>query len=181
MRMILANVRTPEEREGDLLAQMMANRRGEERLREIVAQVRPGARAAQHARAAGLQRAHDARSDPRSCRTGNIGLRDFLDSDGVTRAPGADRGGGGDSRRFGGGGFHRLRSAGGGIGERQLRRRGVGGDVCVPLPDGGRSAVHRRPAAADPRDRAGAKRGERRCCRRRWRRAMWRPRSASRT
>src|SRR5580698_5001546 len=37
MRIILANVRTPEEREGDLLAQVMANRRGEERLREIVA------------------------------------------------------------------------------------------------------------------------------------------------
>ena len=36
MRLILANVRTPEEREGDLEAQMMANRRGEERLREIV-------------------------------------------------------------------------------------------------------------------------------------------------
>src|SRR6266850_700859 len=36
MRLILANVRTPGEREGDLLAQMMANRRGEERLREIV-------------------------------------------------------------------------------------------------------------------------------------------------
>src|ERR1700690_2138696 len=32
MRLILANVRTPEEREGDLLAQMMANRRGDERL-----------------------------------------------------------------------------------------------------------------------------------------------------
>jgi len=36
MGVLLANVRTPEEREGDLLAQMMANRRGEERLREIV-------------------------------------------------------------------------------------------------------------------------------------------------
>jgi N-methylhydantoinase B/oxoprolinase/acetone carboxylase alpha subunit len=36
MRLILANVRTPEEREGDLEAQMIANRRGEERLREIV-------------------------------------------------------------------------------------------------------------------------------------------------
>src|SRR5262252_9959753 len=33
LRLILANVRTPAEREGDLLAQIMANRRGEERLR----------------------------------------------------------------------------------------------------------------------------------------------------
>src|SRR5207245_7172676 len=36
MRLILANVRTPGEREGDLLAQMMSNRRGDGRLREIV-------------------------------------------------------------------------------------------------------------------------------------------------
>src|ERR1700742_3690209 len=35
MELILANVRTPEEREGDLLAQVMAARRGESRLREI--------------------------------------------------------------------------------------------------------------------------------------------------
>ena len=35
MELILANVRTPEEREGDLLAQVMAGRRGEDRLREI--------------------------------------------------------------------------------------------------------------------------------------------------
>jgi N-methylhydantoinase B/oxoprolinase/acetone carboxylase alpha subunit len=36
MGIILANVRTPEEREGDLMAQVMSNRRGEDRLREIV-------------------------------------------------------------------------------------------------------------------------------------------------
>src|SRR5438067_1780197 len=35
MQIVLANVRTPEEREGDLLAQVMSNRRGEDRLREI--------------------------------------------------------------------------------------------------------------------------------------------------
>src|SRR3984885_9193855 len=37
MAMILANVRTPVEREGDLLAQVMSARRGEERLREMTA------------------------------------------------------------------------------------------------------------------------------------------------
>ena len=42
MQLILANVRTPEEREGDLLAQVMAAKRGEERLREICRAVRPG-------------------------------------------------------------------------------------------------------------------------------------------
>ena len=36
LRLILANVRTPEEREGDLLAQCMAIRRGEQRLLELV-------------------------------------------------------------------------------------------------------------------------------------------------
>ncbi len=36
LRLILANVRTPEERRGDLLAQLMAIRRGEARLRELV-------------------------------------------------------------------------------------------------------------------------------------------------
>jgi N-methylhydantoinase B len=35
MRLVLANVRTPDEREGDLLAQVMAHRRGEARLREM--------------------------------------------------------------------------------------------------------------------------------------------------
>ncbi|MBI5282456.1 MAG: hydantoinase B/oxoprolinase family protein [Candidatus Solibacter usitatus] len=40
MRLILANVRTPEEREGDLLAQLMAMERGAVRLREAVARYR---------------------------------------------------------------------------------------------------------------------------------------------
>ena len=42
LRLLLANVRTPEEREGDLLAQWMSIRRGEERLRALAA--RYGAR-----------------------------------------------------------------------------------------------------------------------------------------
>ncbi len=37
MDLILANVRTPEEREGDLMAQIMANRRGEQRLLDLAA------------------------------------------------------------------------------------------------------------------------------------------------
>src|SRR5262249_13848915 len=45
LRMILANVRTPEEREGDLRAQLMANARGERRLREITAKYRRKSRA----------------------------------------------------------------------------------------------------------------------------------------
>ncbi len=36
MKLILSNVRTPEEREGDMFAQIASNRRGIERLREVV-------------------------------------------------------------------------------------------------------------------------------------------------
>ena len=41
MNLILANVRTPEERRGDLPAQIMANRRGEERLCEMIVRYGP--------------------------------------------------------------------------------------------------------------------------------------------
>lgn len=53
MRLILSNVRTPEEREGDLLAQLASMRRGEARLLELVsrygaARVTANARALEH-------------------------------------------------------------------------------------------------------------------------------------
>lgn len=41
LALILANVRTPEERRGDLLAQMAANEKGLQRLREIIAEYGP--------------------------------------------------------------------------------------------------------------------------------------------
>ncbi len=50
--LILANVRTPDEREGDLLAQCMAIRRGEQRLLELVRKYGLPARTPQYARAA---------------------------------------------------------------------------------------------------------------------------------
>ena len=59
--LILANVRTPVEREGDLLAQLMSLRRGEERLHFVSGPLRPSCRVSQHAAAAGLQRENDAR------------------------------------------------------------------------------------------------------------------------
>ena len=37
LSLVLANVRTPEERQGDLMAQVMSNRRGADRLLETVA------------------------------------------------------------------------------------------------------------------------------------------------
>jgi N-methylhydantoinase B/oxoprolinase/acetone carboxylase alpha subunit len=86
MRIVLANVRTPEEREGDLLAQVMANRRGEDRLREIVARY-------------GLPRVHRSARDLldyservtramlREIPGGEYRFEDFLDDDGITDDP----------------------------------------------------------------------------------------------
>ncbi|HWE53453.1 MAG TPA: hydantoinase B/oxoprolinase family protein [Bryobacteraceae bacterium] len=86
MRIILANVRTPEEREGDLMAQVMANRRGEERLREIAGKY-------------GLARVRRSASEllnysERITRAmlsripqGEYEFEDFLDNDGVTEEP----------------------------------------------------------------------------------------------
>jgi N-methylhydantoinase B/oxoprolinase/acetone carboxylase alpha subunit len=68
LRMILANVRTPEEREGDLRAQLMSNARGERRLREITTKYGAATVAYQHARAPRLQRAHDARGHSQTTR-----------------------------------------------------------------------------------------------------------------
>ena len=86
MQLILANVRTPEEREGDLLAQVMAARRGEDRLREI-------------SRKYGLARVKGnasqlldytervTRAMLRDIPDGEYRFADFLDSDGVSDDP----------------------------------------------------------------------------------------------
>ena len=86
MQLILANVRTPEEREGDLMAQAMAHRRGETRLREIVKRY-------------GIARVHRSARDlvnyservTRAMLTaipdGEYRFHDFLDDDGVTDEP----------------------------------------------------------------------------------------------
>jgi N-methylhydantoinase B/oxoprolinase/acetone carboxylase alpha subunit len=86
MELILANVRTPEEREGDLLAQVMAGRRGEDRLREMahrygLARVQRGA--------SDLLRYTErvTRAMLREIPAGEYRFEDFLDSDGVTEDP----------------------------------------------------------------------------------------------
>ena len=86
MRMILANVRTPEEREGDLLAQMMANKRGEARLRELV---RKYGRARVDRNMSELQNYSErmTRAAIRKLPDGVYRFTDFLDSDGVTERP----------------------------------------------------------------------------------------------
>jgi N-methylhydantoinase B/oxoprolinase/acetone carboxylase alpha subunit len=86
MQIVLANVRTPEEREGDLMAQVMSNRRGEARLLEIVSRY-------------GLARVHRSAADLldytervtramlRRIPGGEYHFHDFLDDDGVTDEP----------------------------------------------------------------------------------------------
>ncbi|HLM98858.1 MAG TPA: hydantoinase B/oxoprolinase family protein [Bryobacteraceae bacterium] len=86
MGVLLANVRTPEEREGDLLAQMMANRRGEERLREIVKKY--GLRAVRR-NMAELQNYSERMTRAAIWRLpdGIYRFVDYLDSDGITTRP----------------------------------------------------------------------------------------------
>jgi N-methylhydantoinase B len=86
MRLVLANVRTPDEREGDLLAQVMAHRRGEARLLELASRY-------------GLKRvdrsAHElidyservTRAMLTKIPDGEYTFEDFLDDDGIVDAP----------------------------------------------------------------------------------------------
>jgi N-methylhydantoinase B len=86
LRLILANVRTPEERRGDLLAQLMSLRRGEARLRELAARyglaaVRRNMRALQDY-SERMMRAALAELPE-----GVYRFEDRLDNDGVSRRP----------------------------------------------------------------------------------------------
>jgi N-methylhydantoinase B/oxoprolinase/acetone carboxylase alpha subunit len=86
MQIVLANVRTPEEREGDLLAQVMANRRGEDRLREIVA--RYGLPRVRRSAADLLDYSERVtRAMLRRIPDGEYRFEDFLDDDGITDEP----------------------------------------------------------------------------------------------
>jgi N-methylhydantoinase B/oxoprolinase/acetone carboxylase alpha subunit len=86
MGLILANVRTPEEREGDLLAQVMAGRRGEDRLREITA--RYGLARVRRSAAELLDYTERmTRAMLRGIPEGEYCFEDFLDNDGVTETP----------------------------------------------------------------------------------------------
>jgi N-methylhydantoinase B/oxoprolinase/acetone carboxylase alpha subunit len=86
MNLILANVRTPDERRGDLLAQVMANRRGEERLREIIG--RYGlSRTRKNAEALLDYSERVTRAMLREIPNGDYQFEDFLDDDGVTDQP----------------------------------------------------------------------------------------------
>ncbi len=86
MQIILANVRTPEEREGDLLAQVMANRRGEARLLELVARYDLD-RVRQNASDLMDYTERITRAAIRKIPDGEYTFEDFLDDDGITNEP----------------------------------------------------------------------------------------------
>lgn len=86
MRLVLANVRTPEEREGDLLAQLMSNHRGDARLREIV--TRYGLPRIRRSSADLLDYSERVtRAMLRGIPDGEYGFEDFLDNDGIAPEP----------------------------------------------------------------------------------------------
>ncbi|HEX5474107.1 MAG TPA: hydantoinase B/oxoprolinase family protein [Vicinamibacterales bacterium] len=86
MNLLLANVRTPLEREGDVTAQIAANRIGERRLLEAV---RKYGRQTVNAYAVGMQEYTERiiQAAIRDLRDGEYRFEDWLDDDGMTTAP----------------------------------------------------------------------------------------------
>jgi len=86
MRLILANVRTPREREGDLAAQIAACKLGERRLREIAAKYGvPKTKA--HLAALQTYSSRLMRATLRAVPDGSYRAVDFLDDDGYSEKP----------------------------------------------------------------------------------------------
>ena len=86
MSFILANVRTPDEREGDLTAQIASNRVGESRLREISAKY--GYKRVAHYAAATQDYAERVlRKTIAEIPDGTYRFEDFLDNDGFSAEP----------------------------------------------------------------------------------------------
>jgi N-methylhydantoinase B/oxoprolinase/acetone carboxylase alpha subunit len=83
LNLVLANVRTPVEREGDLRAQFMALRRGEIRLHELVAKYGVP-RVRSNMRALEDYSERMMRAAIRKLRSGVYRFEDYLDSDGLT-------------------------------------------------------------------------------------------------
>jgi N-methylhydantoinase B/oxoprolinase/acetone carboxylase alpha subunit len=86
LNLVLANVRTPEEREGDLLAQLMAIRRGQQRLLELAAKY---GLAAVRRNMTALKDYSERmmRAAIRSLPGGVYRFEDFLDNDGLSERP----------------------------------------------------------------------------------------------
>jgi len=86
LNLILANVRTPQEREGDLVAQCMAIRRGEQRLLDLVAKYGM-AKVRRNMTALEDYSERMMRAAIRRLPRGEYRFEDFLDGDGITDRP----------------------------------------------------------------------------------------------
>jgi N-methylhydantoinase B len=86
LNLLLANVRTPQEREGDLMAQFASIHRGEARLRELVAK-QGEARVHRNMRELQNYSARMMQAAIRKLPRGVYRFEDCLDNDGVTDAP----------------------------------------------------------------------------------------------
>lgn len=86
LRLILANVRTPAEREGDLAAQLASIERGEQRIKELAAKYGP-AKLQSAARDLQDYSARMMRAVLRELPSGTYTFADSLDNDGITPEP----------------------------------------------------------------------------------------------
>ena len=148
--LILANVRTPEEREGDLLAQMHGDRRGEQRLLELAAKYGTAQSCAATWASCKNYSERMMRAAIRRLPPGQYRFEDFLDNDGISERPvkiAATVTIHGDRASDG---LHAAPIRKWKVGERQLRGGGFGRHLCVSLPGARRYSVHRgRHAAVD--------------------------------
>ena len=147
LALILANVRTPQERRGDLGAQVAAHRVGERRLLQALAKHGPAKIAERTAQLQGLCRAPHA-APPRGLAGRQLRLRGLPRQRRLFYPAGAhclppDR-----ERRIGNGRFQRVGPADARRRERQSRGDRLGGHVLFPLLDCRRYAVQCRPDAA---------------------------------
>ncbi len=178
LALILANVRTPDEREGDLTAQIAANRVGEARLLDIVKRYGHD----RVARYAALTQDYAERILRRTIAAipdGSYEFSDALDNDGFSAARVNIRCAIRIARRLRRGRLHRHRSADLRRRQRESRHHPVGLALCLPLPRDGRRALQRRHLAAHPRHRACGHSRQRACIPRPSPAATSRPRSAS--
>ena len=154
MKMLLANVRTPREREGDLTAQVASCRIGERRLAEIVARYGRG-EVARYSSALLDYSEAIMRSLLRTIPNGTYRAADYLDDDGIRQQAAENCGDDSRSRRDRGGGFYRVGGAVRGERERGGGDHRVGGVLRVPVPARRASARNFGADAADSGDRAG--------------------------
>ena len=143
LALLLNNVRTPNEREGDLGAQIAACHTGAERLRQVCA--RYGLGRAQSASRRLLDYSERMmRAFLAQVPKGTYRAEDFMDSDGISEASGEDCGGGDVSafsrasrpRPRSHRGFQRLRSPGSGQYQRGRGHHLFCLLLCIPLPAG---------------------------------------------